>query len=221
MKLIQHNAGFIILMILFAGLGGCNSSYPAASSTSYSNPDWAPPYYAGVRYYYLPDIETYYDLSNHDFAYIDNGLWVFSSSLPSMYSNYDLHNCFAVALNHRVFQPWMHHQNYASNYPRYYYRNKYQGSQNIGIRGFNENNRQPVFRRDGGQQQGGGQVKPNRQGSDQPVARPPQQPTYRGKQVGQPVRVRPYMRENGNGNNRQNNNTNNGNSGNQRPAKRP
>lgn len=113
-------------------------------------PSWAPEYgnISQVRYYYLPDIEAYYDVFNHEFVYMDNGSWMFSPTLPPMYSWYDLYGGYTVVLNYRVHQPWMHFHYYLSNYPRYYYqtvyRNAYGNSDRL-LRGFNENTRSVVY----------------------------------------------------------------------------
>ena len=96
------------------------------------NPDMvkvAPPTWASeydndnpANYYYLPDIETYYDLRNREFVYLENGNWRFSASLPSIYASLDLNNCFVVKLNNAVHEPWMHFHYYVAHYPRYFYK---------------------------------------------------------------------------------------------------
>lgn len=215
MKLYKNIFLLAIFTILYFVFTSCGSSYPVTTTPQYSNPAWAPASTNGVRYYYLPDIESYYDLSNNDFVYMNDGQWQFSNTIPPMYNNYNLYNGFTVSLNNTVYQPWMHHQQYVANYPPYYYRNKYQGNQYNGIRGFNENIRQPVF------------VHPpennrqNEQTNNRPLnttpSRPSQNPQYRGRNIGQPVQVRPYMRQN-----RAENNAGNKRSGSniERPAKK-
>ena len=219
MKIFKALQLTTLMAMTFYGITGCAATYSAGSGTAYSNPPWAPPYTAGVRYYYLPDIETYYDLSNNDFVYLDDGQWLFTSSLPTIYSNYDLYNGFSVALNSGVYQPWMHNRYYASNYPRYYYRTKYQGMQNAGIRGFNENQRKPVFNTSPARNTANpsGQYPFTLQNNTAPKAvttRPAQQPSYQGKNVGQPVKVMRNMRqgrmEGGNANNMGNRNATGG-----------
>ncbi|MFZ4456383.1 MAG: hypothetical protein ACOYOT_09195 [Bacteroidales bacterium] len=124
------------------------SSRPAVRVV-YDNPAWAPTYYGGVRYYYFPDLEVYYDLQNRDFVYLSDGRWLFSRELPPFYSDYDLYHSYVISLNVNVFQPWRHHHFYISNYPRYYYRNYYKHDRDYdGIRGFNENDRHPIYRPD-------------------------------------------------------------------------
>jgi hypothetical protein len=104
-------------------------------------PAWAPPYdgIQFIRYYYIPDIEVYYDVWNQEFAYLQDGSWMFASSLPPMYAGFDLYNSFIVVLNSGVYEPWIHHQYYISHYPRYYYHSVYNVTDAHDIRGFNEN----------------------------------------------------------------------------------
>jgi len=64
-----------------------------------SQPEWGPVGYERVEYYYLPDIESYYYVPRHQFVYFSNGRWVFSSSLPSRYRNYDLYSGYKVVVN--------------------------------------------------------------------------------------------------------------------------
>jgi len=142
----------------------------ARVSVRYVNPPWAPPYYAGVRYYYFPDLELYYDLADGDFVFLSNGRWYFSRELPPFYSEFDLNNAFVISLNVSVFQPWRHHQFYISHYPRYYYRNFYRNDHQR-MRGFNENERRPIYRGDDGR----GRRNDDVRGRDQDRLAPPRQ----------------------------------------------
>lgn len=224
MKLLEKIAIAIVFVIAMTGVESCGTtSYVSAGiGSQYVNPPWAPPYVAGVRYYYLPDIEAYYDLSNQDFVYLDNGQWLFSRTLPSLYSWYDLYNGFTIALNVDVFQPWMHNQYYVSHYPRYYYHNKYNDSDLRRIRGFNENGAKPFYRDQENRNFGNGVRNENRTGNNPVInnrpennrrpnnnnqnnrpanthpeaTRPPQKVGYYGKDIGRPVKVQPHMREN-------------------------
>lgn len=64
-----------------------------------SQPVWGPVGYDYVDYYYLPDIEAYYYVPRHQFIYLSDGRWIFSSSLPVRYRNYDLYNGYKVVIN--------------------------------------------------------------------------------------------------------------------------
>lgn len=147
MKRLKQSA-FLVSTLLFVSLfSACDMySYITPSATiSYENPSWAPPYVQGIRYYYLPDIETYYDLSTQEFVYLDNGQWSYSQSLPSIYADFDLSSCFTVAIDYNTYQPWMHQQYYVSHYPRYYYRDYYDHSNIPYVRGYNENSKSAVL----------------------------------------------------------------------------
>jgi hypothetical protein len=196
MKTIKKSGITFISVIFFTALTSFYSTSLQAQVRQYTNPGWAPAYYSGVRYYYIPDIETFYDLVNQDFVYLDDGQWQFSDGLPPMYSGFDLYNAYVVALDLNVFQPWMHFHLYVSNYPRYYYRNLYNKTEIANIRGFNENQRKPFYwtpeARNGITEvrKTSGTLQKTR------TTRPPQNINYYGKNIGQPVKVKSQMKEN-------------------------
>jgi len=195
MKKIAKSTCIIIgFILLSSGLTGCFTTSAISGGIQYSNPDWAPEYYPGVRYYYLPDIETYYDLSNQDFVYLDNGQWLFSNTLPSMYSGYNLYNGYEIALDIDVFQPWMHHHLYLSNYPRYYYHSVYNNSEIGNIRGFNENVKTPFYITPADRTRNTQLSRNNKALAIPKITRQPQQPNYYGKNIGRPVKVQSQMR---------------------------
>ena len=63
-----------------------------------SPPVWASTAPTTVEYYYLPDIETYYDVPARRYIYMRNGAWVRSASLPRRYRGYDLYHGQTVYL---------------------------------------------------------------------------------------------------------------------------
>ncbi len=197
MKKIGIASMFVLLFSIFLVLPIEVFSQPV----QYSNPPWAPDY-SGVRYYYLPDIETYYDLANQDFVYLDDGQWLFSSTLPSVYSGYDLFSAFVIALDMNVFQPWMHHHFYVSNYPRFYYRNFYHDADVVNIRGFNENIRKPFYWKPEDRNRINELKVKNNQKKRHESTKPPQKVNYYGRNIGRPVKVHPQMREKKQGNQR-------------------
>lgn len=100
-----------------------------------AQPAWGPVGYDHVDYYYLPDIESYYYVPSRQFIYLSNGNWVFATSLPGRYRNYNLYNGYKVVINsprpylhfreHRVkYSRYKHNRSqaiiYRSNNPRYY-----------------------------------------------------------------------------------------------------
>jgi hypothetical protein len=144
MKLLKSLAVMLLTASMFSG---CMMMVPTrtVTTTNYENPQWAPPYYSGARYYYLPDLELYYDLGNREYIFLMNGRWHFSPYLPAIYGNYDLDNSFCIVMNVDVYRPWLHHQYYVSHYPRYYYRDYYDRSNIPYVRAYNENLRRAIY----------------------------------------------------------------------------
>jgi hypothetical protein len=93
-------------------------------------PSWGPAGYSNIEYYYLPDVQAYYDIRNSQFIYFGGGQWVRSGYLPRQYRNYDLYHGYKVVLNdYHGSRPYT---NYNSHKVIYYkgYRGKPQ--KNIG-----------------------------------------------------------------------------------------
>lgn len=146
------------LLLMPVALQSCVTYVPARQTTVVRRevvpPPWAPQYdnVEEVRYYYLPDIEVYYDVWEHEYVYLNNGSWVFTTSFPGYYRDYDINTAYVVVLDRKVHEPWRVHQNYVSHYPRYYYRSVYEdrrtgpGRGYENVRGFNENVRTPIYR---------------------------------------------------------------------------
>ena len=63
-----------------------------------SPPAWAPSGYNDVRYYYLPDVEAYYDVQTSMFIYYSGNHWISRTYLPSRYRNYDLYHGYKVVM---------------------------------------------------------------------------------------------------------------------------
>jgi hypothetical protein len=53
-------------------------------------PVWAPTAPVTVEYYFLPDIQVYYDVPARTYIYFGNGAWRRSRFLPSRYRGYNL-----------------------------------------------------------------------------------------------------------------------------------
>lgn len=71
------------------------------------------PNYAAVDFYYLPDVQAYYDTRAAVFVYFGGNGWVRSRNLPHQYRGYDLNRCNKVALNgYRGYRPYDHFNNH-------------------------------------------------------------------------------------------------------------
>ncbi len=91
-------------------------------------PQWGPQGYSEARYYYLPDVEAYYDVRTSRFIYLDGRTWVHRTYLPTRYRNYDLYHGYKVVMN-----------NYHGNTPHQYYK-EYKVKYAKGYRGNDQRN---------------------------------------------------------------------------------
>ena len=93
-------------------------------------PGWGPQVPRGTQYYYIPEIDGYYDLYAQQYLVYDDGYWV---TVPELYG-YDPYRFHPVVIAYRGREPWCqrdyYHQRYAYQpycaYPRGgYYTNGY------------------------------------------------------------------------------------------------
>ena len=95
-------------------------------------PAWGPAGYNDTRYYYLPDVEAYYDVQSSMFIYYEGRNWVHRSYLPGRYKNYDLYGGYKVAINsYHGDTPYANFKEYKSRYAKG--RNR-EAQRNIGDR---------------------------------------------------------------------------------------
>jgi hypothetical protein len=80
-------------------------------------PVWGPTGYDHAEYYYLPDIEVYYNVPQHKYFYQERGRWISRSSLPSRYRGFDLYNSYKVVVNEPT--PYRNHATYRDKYASY------------------------------------------------------------------------------------------------------
>ncbi|MBP4137171.1 hypothetical protein [Flavobacterium geliluteum] len=87
-----------------------------------SPPEWGPVGYTEMEYYYLPDIEAYYDVRATQFIYFGGGKWIRSSRLPRQYRNYDLYGGYKVVLNdYHGRRPYTYFKNHRVKYYKGYH----------------------------------------------------------------------------------------------------
>lgn len=86
-----------------------------------SPPQWGPAGYTDVRYYYLPDVEAYYDVQSSKFIYLNSGAWVHRTYLPSQYRNYDLYGGYKVVMSdYHGNTPYTHFKEHKGKYAKGY-----------------------------------------------------------------------------------------------------
>jgi hypothetical protein len=80
-------------------------------------PAWGPAGYETVEYYYLPDVEAYYDVRSSEFIYNGKGKWIRTSRLPRQYRTYDLYNGYKVVLtDYHGPSPYVHYKEHKVKY---------------------------------------------------------------------------------------------------------
>jgi len=82
-----------------------------------SQPEWGPVGYDHADYYYIPDIGVYYDVPAHQYVYLNNGVWVRHTYLPSRWRNYDLYHGYKVVVNQP--HPWRRDADIRAQYAGY------------------------------------------------------------------------------------------------------
>jgi hypothetical protein len=84
-------------------------------------PPWGPEGYSEVEYYYLPDVQAYYDIRATQFIYLNNGVWIRTHNLPYEYRNYDLYNGYKVVLSdYHGTKPYIHYNDHKVKYYKGY-----------------------------------------------------------------------------------------------------
>lgn len=105
----MKNTFKILSLSLLMILGMKNFSYSQVNlSIRIGNPPvWAPRERAHqVRYYYLPELDAYYDAQRAGYFYANNGAWIFSPVLPGIYSGYDFFSGPKIEVNYFGDRPY-------------------------------------------------------------------------------------------------------------------
>lgn len=123
-----------------------------------NQPLWGPTGYDYVQYYYLPDINVYYDIANKLFYYQGNkNNWYKATTLPSKYGRYDLYKLYKVVITSNQ-KPYYNNVAHIRQYAKYkgvrnqtpirdardmkYYENKNHPRHNEWVKNNNQGNTQ-------------------------------------------------------------------------------
>ncbi|HTN37753.1 MAG TPA: hypothetical protein VL053_11805 [Arachidicoccus sp.] len=82
-----------------------------------SQPAWGPTGYNHVDYYYLPDINSYYNVNTAQYIYFHGNKWRYAKRLPNRYRNYDVYNSYKVVVNRA--NPYLNNRFDIENYSQY------------------------------------------------------------------------------------------------------
>ena len=109
----------IVIMSVFAGVffaGGSKAQINISINIG-SQLDWGPSGYNHVDYYYLPDINAYYNVATAQYVYLIGNRWHFANRLPNRFSNYNIYNAYKVVVN-RAY-PYQNNQYDIQHYGQY------------------------------------------------------------------------------------------------------
>lgn len=110
----------VLLILLF--LAGTTQAQVSLNVNVGSPPLWGPAGYSNVQYYYLPDVEAYYDVPSSMFIYQSEGNWIHRKYLPVRYRNYDLYSGYKVVMtDYHGKQPYYNHKDYKIKYAKGYH----------------------------------------------------------------------------------------------------
>jgi hypothetical protein len=111
-----------VIIILLMVLAGVTQAQVSVSINIGSPPPWGPAGYASVRYYYLPDVEAYYDVQSSMFIYFGGGAWIRRAHLPSQYRYYNLYSGYKVVMpDYHGNTPYSHFKEHKMKYARGYH----------------------------------------------------------------------------------------------------
>jgi hypothetical protein len=120
-------------LLLFALLLSATTQAQVSVNVNFGTPPvWAPAQPVASQYYYLPDIDAYYDVPSQRFIYIRNGRWVREQRLPARYSGYNLRNGQVIFLtDYRGKSPFAYHKKHKIKYRG----NRYEPAKGFGKKG--------------------------------------------------------------------------------------
>lgn len=113
----MKNIFYLTLIVLGVGFAQPSEAQVRVNVNIGSQPLWGPVGYDFVRYYYMPEIDVYYNVSNRKYTYYQGNRWVTKSKLPGRYKKFDLYRTYKVVMNDR--DPWHRHGNHRNQYGRY------------------------------------------------------------------------------------------------------
>ena len=93
---------FLLCAAIFIGIAissvNCAGAGGSIGVNISDQPVWGPTGYDRADFYYIPDIDSYYSVSEHEYIYREGPGWGHGASLPSRYSSYDPYHSYKVVV---------------------------------------------------------------------------------------------------------------------------
>ncbi len=110
----------MIAIILLAGapiLSNHASAQVNLSVNIGNQPAWGPIGYNHADFYYLPEVNAYYDIGRAQFVYLSGRSWTYGKNLPPQYRSINLDNTYKVVVNRQA--PYKNNQDDIRQYGKY------------------------------------------------------------------------------------------------------
>ena len=89
----------VVIAVMLLSSIACGQSHVSTRLNVDRQPIWGPTGYDHVEYYYLPDIDIYYNVPLGRFYYYENSRWTNGTSLPARAQGFDLYSAYKVVVN--------------------------------------------------------------------------------------------------------------------------
>lgn len=98
----------------FAALTAPAAQAQVSINAQFGHPTWGPAAPAGAQYYYVPEIDGYYNLAARNYVVQRNGRWTTMSTVPG----YNTANFHPVVVDYRGREPWQQYRDHHARYNR-------------------------------------------------------------------------------------------------------
>jgi hypothetical protein len=94
----------------------CSNSHAQTNNGNniMTQPLWGPAGYDYVEYYYIPDIDAYYNVPGAQYVYLQKKKWIITKDMPARYKDFNFYGAHKVVMNEP--KPYM---NYRANKLKY------------------------------------------------------------------------------------------------------
>lgn len=108
-----------LLLGLFAGTASAQFKLDAKQANRTEQPSWGPVGYHYASFYYLPELDIYYDVLQKQFVIPNGSKWVYTSTLPVKYHGVNLYNTYKVVFQDDNNQPFVANKKHQKIYKSY------------------------------------------------------------------------------------------------------
>ena len=105
---------FAFVVGAFAALASPAAHAQVSINAQVGHPAWSPAAPAGAQYYYVPEIDGYYDLATRHYIVQRTGRWVPVAALQG----YNPASFHPVVVDYRGRQPWVQYRDHHARYYR-------------------------------------------------------------------------------------------------------